>query len=74
MIKQIVVCGCCGKELKSDSERYYIDFNSLRSIDGAGDSDYNTVRVELCENRYRRAVHSMKQIADSLNERKEEKS
>lgn len=49
MIKQIVVCDCCGKELKSNSERYHIDFNSLRFIDGAGDSDYNTVRVELCE-------------------------
>ena len=73
MIKQIVVCDCCGKELKSNSERYHIDFDSLRFIDGAGDSDYNTIRVELCKGCCKRAVQSLEQIADSLNERKEEK-
>ena len=74
MIKQIVVCDCCGKELKSNSERYRIDFDSLRFIDGAEDSDYNTVRVELCESCCKRAVQSLQKIADSLNEEKEYES
>ena len=72
MIKQIIVCDCCGKELKSNSERYHIDFDSLRFIDGAGDSDYNTIRVELCENCCRRAVQSLQKIADFMS--KEEPS
>lgn len=65
MIKQIVVCDCCGKELKYNADRYHIDFDSLRYVDGAGDTDYNTIRVELCEGCCKHAVESLRKIAEA---------
>ena len=64
MIKQIIVCDCCGKELKSNGDRYHIDFNSLRYADAAGDMDYNNIRVELCEKCCKSVVSSLRKIAE----------
>lgn len=68
MIKQIIVCDCCGRELKHPSERYHINFDSLRYCDGAGDMDYDTIRVELCESCCKHAVDSLRKIVEASKE------
>lgn len=67
MYKNICVCDSCGTELKNNSEHYHIDFASSRFTDGAGDTDYNTVRVDLCEHCCKNAVKSLNIIANNMN-------
>lgn len=62
-IKSIVVCDCCGKEISLNSQRYHIDFTSSKFCDAAGASDYNSVRVDLCEACCKKAVSSLHTIA-----------
>lgn len=63
MYKNICVCDSCGKELKYNSEHYHIDFASSRFCDAAGDMDYNTIRIDLCEQCCHKAVNALNIIA-----------
>ena len=62
MIKTIKVCDCCGTELKSNADTYHINFVSSKFCDAAGDVDYNSIDIELCEHCCLDAVKSLRQI------------
>jgi hypothetical protein len=48
-IKTITVCDGCERELKERKEMYYLDFNTDAFLDGAGDTDYNSINLVFCE-------------------------
>lgn len=67
MLKEIIVCDCCGEELKKNSETYHIDFTSSTFLDAAGDTDYNFERLDLCLDCARDAVNSFRIIANKIH-------
>jgi len=67
MLKEIIVCDCCGKELKKNSETYHLDLVSSTFLDAAGDSDYNFERLDLCYDCARDAVNSLRTIANKIS-------
>lgn len=60
-IKKIIVCDCCGKELKNSNN---FTFNSAYFTDGAGSRDYNQVEIQLCEACLKDIRNSLKTIAE----------
>ena len=62
-IKQIHVCDCCGTELPSVQDRYFLNFKTKTFTDAAGDTDYNFLDIELCDACAQRAVTALETIA-----------
>ena len=48
-VKTIIVCDGCGQELKERRERYHLNLKTDTFLDGAGDTDYNSIDLEFCE-------------------------
>ena len=66
MVKKIIVCDCCEKELNSTSEIYHLDFKTNTFLDAAGSRDYNFERLDLCEDCIKRGVVALEIIAKKL--------
>lgn len=49
MIKTIICCDGCGKELSSIKEKYYIQLKTDKFLDAAGDTDYDYKDLVFCE-------------------------
>lgn len=61
MLKNILVCDGCGKEITSNSDTY--KFSSERFTDAAGSGDNNIVKLDLCE----RCISSIKQTLEKIS-------
>lgn len=73
MIKQICVCNNCGKELTMPT-KYHIDFATSKFCDAAGDMDYNSLRVDLCEECAEDAIKTLKALLEKSDATSTEKS
>jgi hypothetical protein len=65
--RTIHVCDSCGEEFKGAADTYRISKIVLKSdtfLDGAGDVDYNSWSIELCEDCAKRVVDALEQIAN----------
>lgn len=50
MVKTIVCCDGCDKELGSVKQKYYLSLKTCTFLDGAGDTDYFEKDLVFCEN------------------------
>ena len=73
MIKNVCVCDNCERVINTKNH-FWIDFKTSRFIDAAGDTDYNEIRVDLCESCCMKAVEALKSIARKIDGRGNERN
>lgn len=66
-IKTIRVCDSCERELKERRDIYRLDIKTDSFLNGAGDRDYNLLKLEFCKDCAENIKSSLTAIKKNLN-------